>query len=199
MFSTFSFITFFPSVNINSVNVQLRQWLYNHGEQCPWNTGGWLRCAYDAIPRNTSISIPKVASEVTFADASIFLSGSISANAAGSSSFYRGGGLVNANIGTTKPLPISIQKYITLQITGSNAGIKYNIRTGATNDGNTTTSTSIILQSGSGDSVALALSDYRPYIVIGRTLDYSAINGQATRPININESFFAEISEIWLK
>lgn len=158
-----------------------------------------MKCAYDAIPRNTSISIPKVASEVTFANESIFLSGSISANAAGSSSFYRGGGLVNANIGTTKPLPISIQKYITLQITGANAGIKYNIRTGAANNDNTTTSTATILQSGGGESAEVLLDDYRPYIVIGRTLDYSAINGQATRPININESFFAEISEIWLK
>lgn len=183
----------------------LRQYLYRDGDQCEWNTGGWIKCKEDAIayigaipnsagPTSTGV----VSKKLEFSDSSILLSGSVSANAIKSGSYYiRGGGLVNANIGTSKPLPVSIQKYASLLIAGSNDGVKYNIRTGTINDINTTTSTATILQSGSGDHAELALADYKPYLVIGKTLNYPAQIPTYSIP-NINDSFSAEITEIYL-
>lgn len=186
--------------NINSVNVCLRQYLYNHGDQCMHNTGGWIKCKDEmesyVANNQASASITK---NLLFLADSIAISGSIVCRPySGGGKWFRGGGLVNANIGTVKPLFISATKYTSMQIVGADSSINYNIRTGTANDENTTTATATILQSGSGDSVDLRLNDCNAYIVIGRTLHILVINNYIDKPSDVNVSFSANIAEIYL-
>ena len=183
--------------NINSVDVALKQWLYNRGDQCEWNTGSWMICLANNIARNVgTAATAKTTRTLTFSNDKISMFGSISATPyyLGRQEYSRAGGLVDVNIGTSKPLPISIQKYSSMKLSGSNLNINYNIRVGNANDENTATSTPTILQAGSGDSAELALGDYNPYIVIGKTLDYPSNKSSDY----LNVSFSAEIEEIYL-
>ena len=186
--------------NVNSVQICLRQYLYNHGDQCHWNTGGWIKCKEDVVSRPLStVAKSTVTQNLVLAKDRIIMSGSVIADSVYASydkAYARGGGLVNANIGTIKPLPVLISKYRTIKISTAN-NIDYNIRTGAKNDNTTTTSTATILQRSNIEDTKLALGNYYPYIVIGKTFDYSAAL-TPTDPGKLNVSFESEITEIYL-
>lgn len=189
--------------NINSVDICLRQYLYRNGDQCPWNTGGWRQCLYFSeayrVGDYSGASTGIVEKNIIFAENSITMSGSIACKVVMNSGGvrYRGGGKFDIYIGTIKPLSMPIQKYSSMQISGTNADINYSIRTGSPNDENTNTSTATILQAGSGLNADLKLDEQKPYLVLGKGIYQSATSsGGGLSDVNI--SYTNEIEELFL-
>ena len=207
--------------NVNSVNVQLRQWLYNHGDECHWNTGGWIRCLYSSVAYSGKASAGPVLvtstgvvnKELNQSGTKIILNVSLSAIATQnpSKSFWvRGGGKVDAYIGTKKPMNMSINKYDSFHITATNAPNSA-IRVGNANNETTSTSTSTVLVSGNTFEIPISLGNTNPYFVIGKSFSEGYIGNPSessgvqasgivqSNPGNINLNFSSDITEIWLE
>lgn len=209
MFSTFSFITFFPSVNINSVEVELKQWLYKNGDQCLHNTGGWMKCLVKGEAGSVTISFggtvhATVNTGITFNENAISFicnaSSPVSNAYGGAANYYWGAPSysVSANFGTRKPLRIDIMKYTKVVL--SSGDVNASFRVGVANGTEVAHNTATVLSNGSANRI-LNLGSAFPYMVIGAS---GVTNGQpdgwGTHPEGIFASIDCDctITEIYL-
>lgn len=208
--------------NISTINVELKQWLFNNGEQCEWNTGGWMQCqcdgsitttghwsngfiytstaTHDEEFQLTSDSI-RLYQHCTAVETSRFISGSVF--------WYARSNVVSRlYIGTKKKLPFSLERYNSLNY-NSNKSITIALRSGSLNNTNTNTTTPTVLVQGSNYNLEISLLSESGSAVIGniftcagygRTADGGELNGGTTRNSkgNLNETFIADITEIYL-
>ena len=197
--------------NVNSVNVELKQWLYDHGNECKHNTGGWIKCkntgsvkqynAYNTYSGQTVYTAAGVHTEKSeLLNDKIKLTGSASAKATSYSdrnSWYgRSDVWAHVNVGTVSTLPLPMDKYSQCIITSTNP-VTVNIRSGPVNNASTDIATATIIASGvsplnieSGDTFAS--------IVIGKSIG-STGRGFSTASIgDYTQSYTAEITEIYL-
>lgn len=181
--------------------MELKQWLYQNGEEFPWNTGNWMKCKEQATAENAGDGThdATVQERITFQSKSIQIFGRVQATPylTRSGLYHRSGGTVHAHIGTITPLFTSIQHYKSLKIIGANStSVNYGIRVGAANNIDTTIFTATVLQSGSTETINLG--DYNPFFVIGRTLSFPRVSAVTYDPGDLNVSFTSEITEIYL-
>lgn len=191
--------------NVNSVQVELKQWLYKNGDQCVWNTGGWMKCQCTAQNRRATYhtdyyDATGLSANVIFNADSIAVTGTASARAYSGSTYGRAGYYVSVATGTVKPLNRSIALYDRLTVTQSKNTLTAAFRTGAANDGNTAINTATIIKSGGAASLEIAsVMDCNPYIVLGSIASENPVagNGSAGFP-NLNFNCNTSISEIYL-
>ncbi len=147
----------FYGQNINKVQVELKQWLYKNGDECPWNTGGlsygrveWIRGRRGGGSGAASCS--------KNADNIIFSGKAAASTYYGSDDGYAGYYLNDcwsySNIIMNKAYKnTEITKYTSAIINGekvSSVGSqtpKFVIRTGSKNDNNTITETATVIYS----------------------------------------------------
>lgn len=191
--------------------MELRQWLYNHGNECPWSTGGWIKCkntgsvkqynAYNSYAGQTVYTAAGVyTAKSELLNSKIVFTSSASAKATSYSDSNRWYGRsdvwAHVNIGTASTLPLPMDKYSQCIITSTNP-VTVNIRSGPVNNPSTDIATATIIASGvsplnieSGDTFAS--------IVIGKSIG-STGRGFGTASIgDYAQSYTAEITEIYL-
>lgn len=185
--------------------MELKQWLYNHGDLCLHNTGGWMKCLVKGTPYTKSdsgySSTGKVESEVLFSGKNVVFKGRIQAPLTWVQKYVgvwvRGGGLSETYIGTIKPMPSLISKYNSLIISTDDADITQSIRVGNANDDSTSTSTATILQSGSGN-MEIVLGEEYPYFVIGCRKEKLTADGNKTPGTDLDYSYSCSMDELYL-
>lgn len=195
--------------NINSVQVELKQWLYNHGDECAWNTGGWIKCqcgkSISTVTANGYTSTASVAADVTFNNSGIDFScnghaGVYSWNS-NPTRRQRAGFSVNTNLGTKKTLKMSIFLYSRLRVITSN-NLQACFRTGAENGNGTSINTTTILQKGAinaNNGLEFILGDLEPYLVLGNNYSVPSVGSTTSAISDANFNCNSTITEIWLE
>lgn len=216
-------VSIYCNQNVNSVNVELKQWLYKNGNQCVWNTGGWMQCLYSSVPYHGTDSWNKdiysdgtVSKSFTFTGSSINISESVSAPVrwgranSGATYYVRGGGAVDVYAGTKKPLSISMSKYTHIKANATSAPT-ISARTGNANGSSTGATTPTVIASVTGLNNAISMPSAYPYFVVGKSLfagyigtpnGSSGVQGSGTvttNPGDLNLSYTSVITGIWLE
>lgn len=207
--------------NINEIDVELKQWLFNNGDQCEWNTGGWMQCQSTGsittlghwfngftLPSSTThdeefqltIDSLRLYQHCTAIETSMkFTSYFLYARSSVSSHLYAG---------TKKELSLSLERYDNLNY-NSNKSITIALRSGSLNNTSTNTSTQTILIQGTNSKLEINLQSKTGSVVIGNILNYigygtttggNDFNGGTTRNPkgNLNATSVVDISEIYL-
>ena len=189
--------------NVNSVNVELRQYLYKDGDECLHNTGGWIQCKVStSFTSSNSSGVTATASGAAELGESALLCKLIgNAPLKRNGTYYmRDGFSISVAFGTKLPFKKSISLYKHLRMVKSDDNtLKGILRVGASNDENTTISTATILASGTSAGMDLTLGESYPYLVFGDSCSYPAIT-QTTHvqsPLSIER--IHSISEVWLE
>lgn len=193
--------------NINSVQVELKQWLYKNGDQCLHNTGGWMKCA---IKQDVSTISKQNGSSTGVANANVvFNSSNISficngysnaVRAAAFDSYYgiRGATYATTTLGTVKALREDIKDYKTLNVTGKSSQLIAAFRIGAANSGSVRVNTATVLGSGS-PPLNLNIGSNHPYLVLGCTVGYESVDWYGDTPSSVSYNANCSITEVWLK
>lgn len=201
--------------NINSVQVDLKQWLYKNGEEFPWNTGGWMKCKVGTVNTQHYASVNQalspsgtVIADVTMTNTDLRFKGSASAtcgytnNQGYGDNYSRSTIWSYMNAGTQKPLS-NLKAYKQLKTSATSIPIA-SIRTGNKNDSNTLLSTPTVVVSGNTPLTLNIMAD-SGYLVVGKNIGangygVSSANGRiSTNPGNFSALFEAVITEIWLE
>lgn len=189
--------------------MELKQWLYNHGDECAWNTGGWIKCqcgkSVSTTTANGYTSTASVAADVTFNDSNIVFScnghaGVYSWNS-NPTRRQRAGFSVNTNLGTKKTLKMSISLYSRLRVITSN-NLQACFRTGAENGNSTSINTATILQKGAinvNTGLEFILGDLEPYLVLGNNYSVPSVGSTTSAVSDANFNCNSTITEIWLE
>lgn len=188
--------------NVNSVNVELKQWLYNHGNECPWNTGGWMKCS-----NNYKIEDAKYYSGTMTGTARAnvnFLDDRISYVCEGKAlvggpggAYYRAGISIESSFGTKSQLTKDISIYRKMMVSNSK-GLVGTFRVGSENSAVTNISTPTIIQSATANNMDLAMEINQPFLVLGNKYVYKPSLGVNTTPGTLTIDNNCEISEIYL-
>lgn len=198
--------------NVNSVNVECKQWLYRNGDQCVLNTGGWIKGLINS-------STTPVSGTGGTANGSVSVNVSFNANNIGYACYGSAPALNgkdyegrtygrraaisgNVNFGTVSALKTDISKYTKMHVTGTN-GILAAFRTGSANNANTSISTATILGSGNANSMTLNFRSSHPYIVLGNTFSCGSENRWSDTGLNVSVGSYnfnagGTITEIYL-
>lgn len=170
--------------SITHMEVELKHWLYRNGEQCTWNTGGWLTCGNQGYDINSFYTaagyppVPNISRNTTFAVDGITITGSIYC---GATAYYesgkcysgRGRGFLWQGIGTrNKVKGIRQFKYIYASSTGNAPAIT--MRDGVANNVATYRDTATKLKSGASSLDISGLATDDAYIVVD---DYLNVSG----------------------
>lgn len=195
--------------NINSVQVELKQWLYNHGDQCLHNTGGWMTCkesntgrTYIDIVNGNPNAESIASSSVIFFDDKIIYECSMKVTIGylnNPSRYYRAASTAAATIGTKSPLTKDVNLYKKIMVSDNSKGIVATFRIGVANDANTQINTATILQSLTASDMNIAMNSSNPYLVIGNYIAVGKYEGWPYKLDNLTEIHDCEISEIWLE
>lgn len=212
--------------SINEIDVELKQWLFNNGDQCEWNTGGWMQCQATGSTEkrytqfNKTPTTASYAQEIAFTNNAIRIFQQCIANEAcvmGSTygTYARSKVTSNIYVGTIGKLPISLAKYFKLHYTATQP-FTIAVRSGALNDSNTNTSTSTVLISGTANVININLVDVEGMIIMGKGYQEDGfgdilMNGSYTKfPANwstfdfrkshgsINYNYTSDVTEIYL-
>jgi len=208
--------------NINSIDVELKQWLYNHGSQCEWNTGGWMQCQCNgsATTRYTSnspawYSTGAYNQSTSFTDSALRIYQKCTSQEgirrnSGGGVMYACRAIVSSNsfMGTIKQIPILMSKYSKTHYTATKP-LTIAVRTGVLNNENTNTSTATVLISGTASDIDMNIIEADGMIVIGQsfydagygyTYNGSTYNGTLEHSShgNLNYELTSDITEIYL-
>ena len=192
--------------------MELKQWLYKDGDQCLWNTGGWIKYVISSniVPKRAdygSTSTPSVSVGVTFNALNISFACNGSASRAtgyGGSSDGRyyywavGGFNINCNLGTVNPLKIDISKYSHVITSSTNANLSF--RTGTPNSSTISVSSATVLSNGASSRPINAGSAH-PYVVIGASYNYGgqdSVQGRQPEGVVVSVNYNSTISQIHL-
>lgn len=184
----------------------MKQYLYNHGDECEWNTGGWIKCKVKKSTDNTS-NPTRYGSSVTtvsvlFADEKIVYTCTVSATVGylptnQYAPYVRPEYQAIATFGTKSPLTKDISLYKKLKVTDSSKGIVASFRVGAANDGTTQINTATVLQSMTASVEDILMESNHPYLVLGNYY-YSAYISSESSFGGISANHNCEITEIYL-
>lgn len=193
--------------------MELKQWLYRNGDQCVWNTGGWVKGIVNSstTPKKAqygNTSTPSVSASVSFNSTNIsYVCNGTARRATGyggdsDGRYYYwsvGGYSLNVNFCTQNPLKIDISKYTKTVLTSGNVSSTF--RTGSANSANTSVDTATVLNKGVANR-AINIGNARPYFVVGQSYSYGGQNsvqgrqndGEVVNSVNYN----CTITEIYL-
>lgn len=174
----------------------MRQWLYKNGNQCIWNTGGWLKGQVNSSTTPVTNMVGITASGtanvgVTFNGNNILYTCYGNAPAKNGKDYEgrtygtRAAVSGNVNFGTVSALKTDISKYTKMHVTGTN-GILAAFRTGSANNANTSISTATILGSGNANSMNLNFRSSHPYIVLGNSFSCGTENRWSDTGLNVS-------------
>lgn len=181
----------------------MRQWLYNHGNECVWNTGGWMKCLIG--DKVTPITLGQITHGGTSGASVDFLSDRIkyvcNINVSiyyNEGYYYRPAVYAYATLGTKSGLVKDISAYKKMMVSNSNrlTGV---FRIGSENSSSTDINTATIIQSGVAGDMDLAMEANHPFLVLGNKYIYSQIVRAVKNPGNISVDHNCEITEIWLE
>lgn len=191
-------------ININSVKIELRQWLYNHGDECVWNTGGWMKCSNKYEIKNSlyygGMMSGTANAKVDFLNNRIkyVCEGKALVGGPGNSSYYRAGISIEASFGTKAPIRQDISRYKKMIVTNS-FELVGTFRVGSENSAVTNISTPAIIQSAAANNMDLAMEQSNPYLVLGNKYVYEVVLGYSKTPGPLTIDNNCEITEIWLE
>ena len=188
--------------NVNSVKVEFKQWLYNHGDECLWNTGGWLKCSNKYEFKN--VNYPNGVLSGTATAKVDFLDDRIRYICEGSapvkhpnSLYYRAGISIESSFGTKCPLKRDISVYKKMMVSNSNELVG-TFRVGSENSTATNISTPTIIQSAAANNMDLAMEINQPFLVLGNKYKYDIVGGLTSVYNSLTIDNNCEISEIYL-
>lgn len=209
--------------NINSVQVQLKQWLYRNGDECLYNTGGWMKCkvsssadtrhavywlSSDNSRQTTSAGRANASVDINATSIDIKCNGSsnVSQTSAGNR-YCRGATNATVSIGTIHPINHP-SAYTSLHVSGSN-GQQASFRTGESNGENTDINTTVVLQKEIADGMEIKMENaISAYLIIGNVYAYDGLGatgwghstvGLTYNPGNVSYNTDATLTEIWLE
>lgn len=201
--------------NINEIEVGLKQWLYKDGDECLWNTGGWMKCYQDIKTSKSSTSSHVTVPATTASQSVDFLADNIRFLQSCSAAAKQGWATVSDGeeghplwgrnevgaytfIGTKKTLPIALNKYSKLNIANTGSPVSMCIRTGAANSITTTISTASVVSVGTGTVLNFNTNAVDYYIVVGKEFYSARVTSSRTNVGDINYSLNCSISGIYL-
>jgi len=204
--------------NTNSIEVDLKQWLYKDGDECIHNTGGWMQCyvannsvqAYSVLGDKYGGYSVSQSAEFLFNSIHIIHNSSAYSSKAPGNPTWHGISRINCSlfVGTKKHNSIDLAKYSTL-VTNSNSNLFLTLRSGTLNTSQTTETTAIVIANtngkslnlsatvGTSSSLVMGVKIYHPgygWDVNGNKLDYAPNNDVKSYSDNIDIS----ISQIYL-
>lgn len=197
-----------PRKYINSVNVELKQWLYRNGDQCLHNTGGWMKCKVSAninsatgmfagnqitIYGNAASNLEFTADGIVFSCSASTSSGYIRNNAI--NGYERAGGSSSINFGTVNQIPL---KYKQLKAVATGNAIYCSFRSGAANSSNTDINTATILRKALTNATNISLESLNGYIVIGMVIVIPNKTSDGVPVPTATESYAGKYTEIYL-
>ena len=202
----------FYGQNINKVQIELKQWLYKNGDQCMYNTGGWIKCLNTLSTQQGKVGQTNGGvytsdctgskTDAKFNADSITMAGSLYSaqvkHPSTSHKYGRGGGTVETSICTVKQLTKNIQVYSKAHIIGGDSHTGRTFRVGSANSASTSLTTATILNSAYGPSTPIASESGYPYIVIGGRISYATYEGWGD-PGMLNEKYNLSITGIYLE
>lgn len=196
-----SFITSFLSQNVNSVKVELRQYLYNKGDQCKHITGGWIQCLRQIVSGG---SYAGGTANLTFDNDRIVYECKGSADVFGNyaENYKRSSLTLKFGFGTVKGLRINGFTKFVVNTINDNADTAKNViatfRSGVANDDTTTISTAVIVQKAAITNSLLPSSDNFLYLILGNEYSVNKYEGK-NNVGNWRVDASANIAEIWLE
>lgn len=180
----------------------MRQWLYNHGDECKHNTGGWIKCSNKRedkpVSTDNGVLSAKMVSSVSFlVDRIAYVCEAEMPIRFSSGVYYRPGLVIESTLGTKSPLVKDIAAYRKMMVSNSNK-LTGTFRVGAANAATTSIITATIVQSGTANDMNLAMETNHPFLVLGNRYTYDVQrSGGGIQAIKLNND--CEITEIWLE
>lgn len=170
--------------SISHMEVELKHWLYRNGEQCTWNTGGWLACGNQGYDTSSFYSaagyppVPNISRSTVFDENGITITGSIYCGAVAyyeNSKCYsgRGRGYLWQGVGTRNKVK-GISKFQSIYVSNSGNAPAITVRNGAANSAATYRDTATKLKSGASALDISGITADDAYIVID---DYVNVSG----------------------
>lgn len=185
--------------NVNSVNVQLRQYLYNHGDQCEHITGGWMKCNISKTTETINKSQPVTfIQSIDFLKDTILCSNVVEAKVSVSTSnvYSRSGFTACLTLGTKQAFPLS-GLYAQCTITSKGDTPTFAFRSGDANTEATKINSPIILATGTSP-LPVRFDNPDVYFVLGSIFSESPYSS-TVRVTDLKVSKTYEISEIYLE
>lgn len=179
--------------------MELKQWLYNHGDECAWNTGGWMVCKVENTGSLVQGVISSTAmSSVVMTKTSIDYKCTLKVvSTASGGQYYSLRYTSISTFGTKTPLTKDISSYHKLYLNDGTKGTISTFRTGTPNSGSTDIHTSTILQSIGTNINEISMSSNYPYLVVGNYY-YMGSNYVGTTNYACNRNHNCTITEIYL-
>ena len=187
--------------NVNSVKVELRQYLYNKGDQCKHITGGWIQCLRQIVSGG---SYAGGTANLTFDNDRIVYECKGSADVFGNyaENYKRSSLTLKFGFGTVKGLRINGFTKFVVNTINDNADTAKNViatfRSGVANDDTTTISTAVIVQKAAITNSLLPSSDNFLYLILGNEYSVNKYEGK-NNVGNWRVDASANIAEIWLE
>lgn len=187
--------------NINSVQVELKQWLYNHGDQCLHNTGGWIKTLNNGditqkwLWSNGQTWGGSYSANVTFGSSSLSLRANVNAGEVSGYGNY-GRPQVNARTSTgIKNNILYLVKYTKCIVIASSA-VTIAVRTGSANNSGTFTNTATVIAS--GQSQVNFNSSVMGTIVLGGNIGVSGVSGQRDHCWGASADFTSDVTQVYM-
>lgn len=208
---------------INTAQVELKQWLYKAGDQCQWNTGGWIKCLINGATETRYANIygggvnyaytgtAEANVDVAFNESQIVVTANGMAKAAGGVSngtyyYCRGGMSIAVNLGTSKVLDASAFRTLHVGSTGSDLTVSF--RSGDANGDTITYQSPTVVLSGATGELEVNGNCQDVYLVIGCSYSLTGQGETTQHPTgqhghigilqNVTYDNDAVITEIWL-
>ena len=208
---------------INTAQVELKQWLYKAGDQCQWNTGGWIKCLVEKTTETRYANVygggynyawtgtAEANADIAFSESEIDITANGAAVAHGGPSngkyyYCRGGMSIDVNLGTSKVLDASA--FGTLHVTSTGGDLTASFRSGDANDNTITYQSPTVVLSGTAGELKVNGNCKDVFLVLG--IGYSLPGqGEITQHStgqhgyngilqNVTYNNDAVIMEIWL-
>lgn len=185
--------------NVNSVQVCLRQYLYNKGDQCEHITGGWMRCNISGTSESVNRSPkPTFNQSIAFLESTILCTNSANVKVSFDNPLYsRSSVTAWLTLGIKQPLSLFMGKYTQCKVIGEGEAPTILFRTGTPNSTDTKINSPTILVSGKSP-LAVKRDETEVYFVLGSVLE-APIHNSSQKTGDLNLSNVYEISEIYLE
>lgn len=193
--------------NINSVEVELKQWLYRDGDECLHNTGGWMETLNGGEVEHVFLCTGgngelvmtwggSYSANVTFGSRSMTLYAKASSSQVfGYQKYGRDQVDAKTSVGIVNNT-LDLKKYTRCNVSASQP-VSITARTGAENNGSTFLNTATVVAS--GNSPISVNADTAGTIVIGKTITTNSVSGQSTACGNATAEYTSEITQVWLE
>lgn len=188
-----------------SAQVECKQWLYRNGNQCIWNTGGWIVCSVDGSQETYHGTTSNYTASVVFGEDKIYFKLSVYSPQSGSeNSWHFPAVSANTNFGTLKPINITKYTKCIVPLTTSTNQLSKVFREGSINNSDTKVSSETVVASmnTATDNIPANVVSTEAYFVFGGKIAISRYENAPNtgRPSvgNYSRNLDQMISEIYL-